>query len=405
MVFFPEPVRTQLIEEVGAKVEEAWRDIDYEPKAFPELAVAALSEARLSEKLTPDDIVDWVFTGQELPHQADPTGMFGQPPVTVYRGRRFYIDTLFWVDGTTAVHQHAFSGAFCVLAGSSIETRFHFDLGRDIDGLFQIGKLQVVSTALLRPGDVRPIASGPRLIHSLFHLERPSSTVVIRTYRDAAAGPQFDYSRPGIGHDPFFQDPTLDRTLHLVKMLRTVEHPRFEQLVGDLVARSDLHTAYRILRDCLSLQDRELVDRLVRRLRDVDLAESVRQSFEQTRRLSFLHSRRGLVKDPELRFFLGVLLNAQRRTDVMDLVLAREPNVVPGRTIAGWLRRLSNITAKLQAGGAAWEPNLLGLPTFTDQLEADLEAVLDGRPVGVGEQTATFIDRLHMLPALSSLWT
>ena len=186
------------VDRLGARLEELWRDVDYTPTAFPELAVQTLSEASLAKELSPDRIVKWVFAGEELPHQVDPTAKFGQPPVTLFRGRRFYIDALFWTDGTTSIHQHAFSGAFQVLAGSSIETRFNFDVERNVDGHFAIGTLSVASTAFLRRGDTRPIESGARLIHSVFHLERPSVTIVVRTFSDAASGPQFDYSKSGI---------------------------------------------------------------------------------------------------------------------------------------------------------------------------------------------------------------
>ena len=228
--------------------------------------------------------------------------------------------------------------------------------------------------------------------------------MVVRTYRDSDAGPQFEFARPGVAHDPFFRDSARDRAMQLVKMLRTVEHHRFEELVGDLIARSDLHTAYRILRDCASFPDRELVNRLVLRVRDPDLVGRLQQSFEQTRRLNFLHSKRALVKDPDLRFFLGILLNAQRRGDALDLVRARVPEDRPERVLSAWLRRLSGVTAKLQVGGTAWEPNLIGMPAFTDRLEKALESTLAGRVLGEDDPARAFVDQLRALPALSCLW-
>ena len=41
--------------------------------------------------------------------------------------------------------------------------------------------------------------------------------------------------------------------------------------------------------------------------------------------------------------------------------------------VVRWIRELARVTAKLQVGGAAWEPNLLGIPevgpTFFDSLD------------------------------------
>ncbi|HXJ21143.1 MAG TPA: hypothetical protein VMT03_13005 [Polyangia bacterium] len=391
--------------QLGAEIEARWRAADYALHLLPGLATRALAEVRLLASLHPDEIVEWALSGDELPQQPDPTAKFGQPPVTLFRGRRSHIDALFWVDGTTTIHQHGFSGAFQVLSGSSIETRYAFDSERSIDGRFLIGKLRVASTSFLRPGDIRPIESGSRLIHALFHLERPSITIVVRSFSDADAGPQYDYALPGIGHDPFFMDVTRDRALQLVGMLRTTEHPRFEGLVGDLIERSDLHSAYRVLRECASLPDVSMFERLIARVRDASAADMFRQAFEENRRIAFLRTRRNLVKDPELRFFLGVLLNAHRRQDVLTLVSERDPGVDAAKQVAACLRRLSEVTVKLQAAGIPWQPNLLGLPAFTDELEAFVaQFVAGGERRADTEAGRAFMGKLQAIPALACLF-
>jgi hypothetical protein len=50
----------------------------------------------------------------------------------VYAGRRFYVEVVFWAEGTTAIHQHSFSGAFQVLVGSSIHTLYGFERGEAV---------------------------------------------------------------------------------------------------------------------------------------------------------------------------------------------------------------------------------------------------------------------------------
>ena len=81
-------------------------------------------------------------------------------------------------------------------------------------------------------------------------------TIVVRTLHDDDAGPQFNYYKPGIGVDPFFVEETRDRAVQLVNFLCNVNHPDLERIVGDYIARSDLHTAYRVLEVCLNLSDR-----------------------------------------------------------------------------------------------------------------------------------------------------
>jgi len=390
---------------LGHEIERRWLLTDYDPRHFSDVAARALAESDLPSKLTPDDVVDWAFGALTLPKQETLPATFGQPPVTLFRSRRFYIEALFWIDGSTSIHQHAFSGAFQVLEGSSIETRYAFEPNRAFDGHFVLGTLRTDSTSLLRKGDVRPIVSGMNgVVHALFHLERPSVTIVVRTFHDAGVGPQFNYARPGVGLNPFFKEETTDRALELVTLLFRTEHPALETKVGDLVARSDLHAAYRILLECAGFGDRPLLNRLIERIRDRNVVATFRAALEEGRRLRFLLSRRSLVTDPELRFFLGVLLNAHRREDVLTLVRARVPTADPGAQSAAWLRRLSTTSLKLQAAGAAWQANVLGLPEMNDALELSLARALAGIAPSGDASEARFLLTLREIPAVAALF-
>ena len=116
----------KVFSELGLSVEEAWREANYSETAFPEIASKALADARLREKVTPWEIIRWLASEPQLPRQPDIEAMFGNPPITLFCGPRFYIDIYFWVDGTTEIHQHGFAGAFQVLVGSSLHSRYSF---------------------------------------------------------------------------------------------------------------------------------------------------------------------------------------------------------------------------------------------------------------------------------------
>ena len=288
-----------------------------------------------------------------------------------------------------------------MLAGSSIETLFEFETERTFDGHFLLGKLETLSSGLLAQGEVRPIWSGPKLIHSIFHLERPSLSLVVRTGNDPGAGPQFNYSRSGIARNPFFIDESLERKLQIVSMLRATQHPSLEKLAGDLISQSDLHTAYRVLRDCANLG---IIDRLIDRVRDKEAADRFVGAIKDQRRELFLINRRGVVSDAELRFFLGVLLNAPRRRDVLAVTRQRKPNTDPARQVAAWLRQLSNVTVKLQVEGVPWQPNLLGLPEFDDELENACASLFAGEGQAPNDRAANGLSELRALPALACLF-
>jgi hypothetical protein len=392
-----------IVDELGSDIESTWRKADFELSGFPWLCAERLEAARLHERLAPEEIIRSVFQG-DLPQQPDPLARFGQPPVTLFRSRRFYIDALFWVDGTTTIHDHGFSGAFQVLSGQSIETTFTFTTLRAIDGHLRFGNLVVQGSALRSAGDVRAVPAGAGYIHSLFHLARPSVSLVIRTFRDPDAVTQRDYSPAGIGYDAFLEDPIRDRMVQIVEMLRKTEHPALERRVGDLIADVDLNTAFAILRSCIKLSDSMLLDRLIDRVHDQEGASLIRNWIVHRRRMDFLVSRRLSVHDGALRFLLAVLLNVQRRIDALTLVAAYAPAVNPAQQIVSWLETLSRTTIRLQVGNTPFEPNVLGLPTFGPGCAEALTDLFSGRERSWTADERRFLDRLRTSPALQPLF-
>lgn len=391
------------IRELGADLERKWEAAGFDLSVFPGICAEALETAQLHKTLAPTEIVESVFRGG-LPKQHDPQARFGQPPVTLYRGERFFIDVLFWVDGTTTIHDHSFSGAFQVLAGQSIETTFSFSERRDFGGHVKFGDLSVQASVLRAPGDVRAVPAGPAYIHALFHLARPSVSLIVRTYKDPNPGRQYAYSESGVAFDTQTEDEGRDLIVRVAEMLRRTENPEFESRVGDLIAESELHVAFAIVRACAKWADSGTVDRLIGRLDDEQAQQALRDWVVVRQRTEFLISRRNLVQKSELRFLLAVLLNAKRRTDALALVAGFNPEVDPAQQIAAWLRELSAVTVRLRIGNEPFEPNILGLPPFGPGAEDALAAVLRGDRSSLDDAGQAFADRLRALPPLRALF-
>src|SRR5688500_14266004 len=163
-------------QELGTFIENRWRAENYSEQLFPEIAAQALAEADLPSKVDPWDIIRWVQSAVTLPDQKDVDGRFGNPPITLFAGPRFFIDVYYWLDGTTSIHQHAFCGAFQVLLGSSIHSHFDFRVDRILNEPFSVGEVELLTVELLNVNDIKHIRPGSQYIHSLFHLERPSAT-------------------------------------------------------------------------------------------------------------------------------------------------------------------------------------------------------------------------------------
>src|SRR5215208_5129839 len=127
--------------ELAALVEGRWRDKNYDDNLLPGIAAGALREADVPARVDPWAIIRWVHTTANLPRQQDPQAKFGNPPVTLFVGPRFYIDVYYWLDSTTSIHQHSFSGAFQVLLGGSVHSRYRFAKQREINPHFLVGEI------------------------------------------------------------------------------------------------------------------------------------------------------------------------------------------------------------------------------------------------------------------------
>lgn len=372
--------------ELGALIDHRWRDANYSEPAFPEIAAGALAEANLRETVTPWDIVRWLGSESQLPKQQDPEGHFGNPPITLYCGARFFIDIYFWVDGTTEIHEHSFAGAFQVLTGSSIHSRYSFRKDVEINQHFHIGQVNLESVELLQGGDLRRIIPGSNHIHALFHLDRPSATITVRTFPLLNHQPQYSYHRPYLAIDPFYKEPSLTRKLQTVTMLLSLKGSEHDDLIRDFIADSDLQTAFLILRTAFHhLNDnqlekvfhlssgRERFDRLIEaaRARHGNQMDYLLPVMEEEGRMLDIVRRRQFITAPEHRFFLALVLNVPSRDKLLDLVRRRHPEQDPVELVLDWVMELS--TTKVWASD---EPNVLDIAGFNDDYLFVLECLL-----------------------------
>jgi len=187
-------------DELASRIDAAWSNAGTVPETLPGLATIELARLRPCDHVGIHDVIEWVArsTADELVDQADIAASFGQPPVTVASRDGFRIDVNLWVDSSTAIHEHAFAGAFAVLDGSSVEGCWTWEATENTPRAHHgIGHLRPRLLERLRKGDVRPIHGGGS-IHGLIHIESPSATVVVRTEAIPAALPQRTFQQPGL---------------------------------------------------------------------------------------------------------------------------------------------------------------------------------------------------------------
>src|SRR3954451_14467628 len=133
--------------EIGQTVLERWKRENFSLAKFPRIARAALDERPPAAHVDLAALVRDFLLDEEQPFQTDSD--FGEPELVVYGHPRFYIQLLFWLDGTTAIHQHEFSGAFHVMYGSSIHARYAFEKARRVTPHLHVGNVRMMTIELL----------------------------------------------------------------------------------------------------------------------------------------------------------------------------------------------------------------------------------------------------------------
>lgn len=377
--------------ELGALIERRWRNQNYAESMFPEIAAQALAASNLCDRVDPWEIVRWVHSASTLPDQMDLQAKFGNPPITLYAGPRFHIDAYFWLDGTTTIHQHAFSGAFQVFQGSSVHAGYSFEVQREINPHFLTGKLSFRDVSLLTRGDMREIHPGPEFIHSLFHLDRPSVTITIRTYKAPNFARQYSYLKPHLAINSFFVDALQVRQVQTVSLLLRTRHPEADKFIGELLESSDFHTAYAVLREAFDLlchreleeivgsaRSRDRFEALLARGRRKhgDLADLLEPVFEEEWRQAEIIRRRAEIKGEEHRFLLALFLNVPGRTRMLELVKERFPAAEPIDLVVRWVRELS----VMRTFGSK-DPSVLGRQELVDGHFFVLQGLLQGLTV------------------------
>jgi hypothetical protein len=227
--------------ELGGVVERLWLEHGYDDDRFAEVACQALERMSPSRSLSWEDVLAALRTAPSLPPQMElhARDQFGDLPLTVFRTSRFHIDALFWSKGTTSIHQHGFDGAFHVMAGSSIHSKYSFHEDQRFTNRVRAGRLVLNDLAVLETGAIQPIRAGDGLIHSLFHLEQPSVSIVVRTGQAPNRPIQFSYEQPGLAYDPFHRDPLTIKRIQSLEMLHVMGDPRY-----DAIARDYCRTAF-----------------------------------------------------------------------------------------------------------------------------------------------------------------
>jgi hypothetical protein len=354
-------------EQLGAICDQRWRERQFDPHALPEIAAGALSELPPHRHVDVDRLASDVLAAPSLVKEHL---TFGQPQVCLYKSDRLKVCVIWWLDATTSIHSHAFEGAFTVVSGSSVHSEHEFETARAFGPSLAVGRLRSRRTELLQPGDVRPIVRGERFIHSVFHLDSPTVSIVIRNWDEHDQKRQLRYFPPGLAiqwRDRPFSQEAKERLL--MSMLQ-LDHPRFVDMARDYVLRSDAHAGARALMELVpvSRDPAKQLGPALDALISVHGAElgllarvCLRRKFDDE-----LAALRKKTRNPDHRHLLALLRAVPRREDFVRLVAERRPEEKAIDLIERWVVELD-----------AAEPEALGIRFGVEERRA-LRSLLQG---------------------------
>ncbi len=321
----------QFARELGADIERGWLARNHELGAFPDVASDVLTSAAPAKRFELDAFWSWLFTTDALPAQVGPASGWGAPGVTLYRNERFYIEALVWADGTTAIHDHSFAGAFSVLAGSSLHCRYELASVSAVSEDVELGTLDRTGAELLGRGDVRRILPGRRMVHSLFHLNSPSVSLVARTF-DSGGGAQWRYEpgarrldRHGTSTCVATREGTgvsttalLQRQAAAMGTLYRLGHPDAARRALGVLGAASPRVFVALAFALRGLQSREAFADLMGEASAVhgELARTMVGVAEQKQREADVFRRRALCRDPAERLRLGFELAGVERGEL-----------------------------------------------------------------------------------------
>ena len=331
----------QIIQALGERVDALWREAERRPDAFSDIAESCLIESGLLLEGDHREVARWLLSPHSNDIVQDGYG-FGEPSIIVYRTKDFFIQLLYWLDGSPNIHEHGFEGVFGVLHGSSIHSRydFHSDRAAPIANGVEFGKVQCTGVELLRRGDCRPIRSSGNA-HALFHLDYPSVSVVVRNFWTAEKKPQRYFIRPHLAIDPDYSSQADLTRLLTLQMLAQTRLADFRAELPRALAKSGDWFKLNFFRWLLNFQD-DLGLRILK-YSGVQLSATemrILASAMVERRTNRILMARQAVRRPDHRCFLAFLSNVNNRDQLMSLVGQQFPDADPVEQVTQWITEI-----------------------------------------------------------------
>jgi hypothetical protein len=305
------------LERLTERLERDYRRADYDEARFPAIATRALEDLPPIDDFHFDQLTAWMTDPTAAMSQDDVVNTFSDVRATLARGTGFNIQLLIWVVGSTDMHAHSFSGAFTVLRGSSIHTIYRMETIQRISAGARRIRCTVQRLEWLRPGDVRPIASGAEFVHSTFHLEEPTLSLVVRTDHEPWSSPPLVVFPPhyAVASEWLRRDGRVPMLSKAFRAMHKLGVPGLNETFIRRIAELDFPRACALLRAGLGLFDPSDVAGIVAEMLKVHgpIADGWPDVVRRSERIDQVRRLREHVDEPEARKILAALMLAEDR--------------------------------------------------------------------------------------------
>ena len=336
----------EYFDRLGSEVDTMWSAVGRRPERLSGIASDVLTEVPVPDCLDATAVLDSLVRDDGMPIQRLPSDPFGQPPTVMYFNEGLEVQVLTWLDGSTVIHDHGFDGAFRVAQGSSLHVEYSFLPSESFaDGRLLIGELPMLSSEVLGIGDVRPIVSGAGFIHALFHLERPSLTIVVRNLSSETAVPQLEYRPPGMAFEDTRSEARLGMRLRGLQSLRRVDPDEADRAVRELVDTEDLWTGFRVIdfwfeQFGMDSGLRGALDVLGPRYGSlIPVLEAMLDEHGRRRRII---QRRSMLDQQPHRLLMALVANLLGGSAIQSAVEAIFPEEDPGEKVIGLIEEMAS---------------------------------------------------------------
>jgi len=179
-----EPLRA-----MAQEVDQRWSKVARVKEALPDIAAETWEMAAIS--FDPEALIRAAIEEVQWAPQHQEHLRYGQPALTVFCSRDLLVEVYLWEGAGGGIHDHPFTGIFCILEGIALHDIYDFEPQIPLDDHMNLGLLKRQTLEVLRPGSLRRFGAPIPLIHRILHVKDPGASMVVRT-REGRITPQYN---------------------------------------------------------------------------------------------------------------------------------------------------------------------------------------------------------------------